>query len=288
MERATAGAGLARCLVLLTLLSAGGCAGTSAFDQLAGSEPAGSPFQQALFSDYAALARSFAPEGTLADVDPALAGLADAFATKALAVSQGHDVAPEEGNSPDEREQRTELLTLLDTTRDSFPGDAARAQATFDCWVLNGTVDAQAMAAARCENSFQAAMTRLERDLRPAAAAPPAPSPSPSSYTAYFGFDSWTLTAEDLRVLQQVIDDARTGRQSHIDVVGHTDTSGPAGYNLRLSKRRASVVKDALVDMGARREAVEATGVGKSDLAVPTPDGVREARNRRAAVSLLP
>ena len=34
--------------------------------------------------------------------------------------------------------------------------------------------------------------------------------------------------------------------------------------------------------MGARRAAIQASGVGKTDLAVPTPDGVKEAKNRRA------
>jgi OOP family OmpA-OmpF porin len=40
--------------------------------------------------------------------------------------------------------------------------------------------------------------------------------------------------------------------------------------------------------MGARREAIEISGVGETDLAVPTPDGVREPKNRRAVVTLLP
>ena len=89
-------------------------------------------------------------------------------------------------------------------------------------------------------------------------------------------------------MLQQVIGDARSSGQSHISVVGHTDTTGSDAYNLRLSKKRASVVKDALVDMGARRKAVDASGVGKNDLAVPTADNVREAKNRRALVTMQP
>jgi outer membrane protein OmpA-like peptidoglycan-associated protein len=40
--------------------------------------------------------------------------------------------------------------------------------------------------------------------------------------------------------------------------------------------------------MGARREAIQVSGVGENDLAVQTPDGVREAKNRRAVVTLLP
>ena len=73
----------------------------------------------------------------------------------------------------------------------------------------------------------------------------------------YFDFDSWTLTAEDLAVLQQAIASARTGRQTKISIVGHTDTSGSADYNQRLSLKRANVVKEALVDLGARASAIE-------------------------------
>lgn len=69
-------------------------------------------------------------------------------------------------------------------------------------------------------------------------------------------------------------------------MVGHTDTSGPAQYNIRLSVRRAVVVRDVLIDLGARREAVETRGVGESDLAVPTADGVREPKNRRSVITL--
>ena len=61
-----------------------------------------------------------------------------------------------------------------------------------------------------------------------------------------------------------------------------------AAYNQRLSVRRANVVVEALVDMGARRAAIQASGVGKTDLAVPTPDGVKEAKNRRSVIDSYP
>ena len=89
-------------------------------------------------------------------------------------------------------------------------------------------------------------------------------------------------------MITNVINTARAGGQSRITVVGHTDTMGSADFNQRLSVRRANVVVEALVDMGARRAAITATGVGKTDLAVPTADGVREAKNRRAVIGLQP
>ncbi len=155
--------------------------------------------------------------------------------------------------------------------------------------MLNSTIQSQAAAAAQCRASFDASLAKLENDRRPVAAAPVAPAPPPpSDYTVYFDFDSWSLSGEQLSVLQKAINTARAGGQSHITVVGHTDTSGSADYNQKLSVKRANVVAETLVDMGARREAIQISGVGENDLAVQTPDGVREPKNRRAVVTLLP
>jgi len=42
------------------------------------------------------------------------------------------------------------------------------------------------------------------------------------------------------------------------------------------------------VQMGARRTALHASGVGETDLAVQTGDGVKEAKNRRTVITLQP
>lgn len=280
--------GALRLVVVAAMLALTACASSSAFDQLDGVQPAGTPFQQALFRNYSYLAKSFAPDGGhFSDIDSSMSEVADTFATKAMTAAGGHDVEPEAGTTPDQQASRTRLTAALERGRGEFPMEAARAQADFDCWVLNGTVSTLYPSSARCRGSFMNSLAALERRLRPVAMAP-APLPSPAGYAAYFGFDSWTLSAEDLATLQQAINTARAGGQTHIAVVGHTDTVGSQRYNLRLSKKRANVVKDALVDMGARRGAIAATGVGKTDLAVPTDDGVREAKNRRAVVTLQP
>jgi len=126
----------------------------------------------------------------------------------------------------------------------------------------------------------------------PAPAPVQAPAPAQAAannlFTVYFDFDSWTLKAEQLKVLDDVIATARAGGQSNINIVGHTDTSGSSEYNQRLSVKRANVVVEALVQMGARRAALHASGVGETDLAVETGDGVKEAKNRRTVVSLQP
>ena len=309
-----------------------GCVNYTALDNLADAHPTGAAFDQALFKNYAFLARSFGDVGSasyttfdqegsisLSNSDTAVAALANSFAGKAIAISHGEVVDPMPGRDAKSHTMRDRLVRALAIGRDSFPRDAARAQADYDCWVLNATVLSQERAAVQCQHSLDVTLARLESEVRvdPAAQAPaadaappahdsaqtpasdqnqaspppqssaaPAPSAQQAGYTVYFDFNSWTLTAEDLRVIQKTIDAARDGGQPLITVVGHTDTSGRAEYNKRLSIRRADVVRDVLVDLGARREAIETKGVGESDLAVPTPDGVREPKNRRSVITL--
>jgi OOP family OmpA-OmpF porin len=73
-----------------------------------------------------------------------------------------------------------------------------------------------------------------------------------------------------MTMLQRAIADARAGGED---------------YNLHLSIRRADVVRDAPVDLGARRKAIKTAGVGETDLAVQTGDGVRNADNRRSVIT---
>jgi len=280
-------------VLVLGGLTLAGCASTSSLDQLAGTTPTGSAFTQQLFKNYAYLANSFGARDD--GVGSALLGsdtddLAEAFATKALIAARGSEPEPEPSIDGDSGTARERLIRALNEGKDQFPVEAARAQTDYDCWMLNSAVESQAAAAAHCRESFDRSIAMLESRRRPVAMAPvPAPAPPPASdYTVYFDFDSWSLSGEQLGVLQKAIATARAGGQSRIAIVGHTDTSGSAAYNQRLSVKRANVVAETLVDMGARREAIQVSGVGEADLAVQTPDGVREPKNRRAVVTLQP
>jgi len=306
-------------VVLLAAAAAlAGCSQTTVFDDLNDAQPTGSPFAQAQFRDYSALARSFGtteqPSGqsfdaqgsmSLTGTDATTESLAIAFAQKALTASRGEEPLPEAAPDGDAEAEalRLRLLRGLDQGRDKAPETAARAEADFDCWILNGRVDTQKAAAQHCRRSLDVSLAQLERAVNISAAPPPPPAPvatttttttttttaaTTNDYQVYFDFDSWSLTAEDLTTITQAVAAAKAGAQSRITVVGHTDTSGSAAYNLKLSVRRAGVVKDTMVQMGARPEAIQVSGVGETDLAVQTPDGVKEARNRRAVITLLP
>ena len=275
---------------------------------------AGSPFTQALSKDYNDLAgqasalpaekeetsfleslNPFSSSDTSSDL------LSKAFTTKAELADGGTEPEPEAAVGPAQATLRARLVRALAAGKDQFPEQAARAQADYDCWVLYGTVPTAGAASQACKSALDSSLPRLENASHPvpppapapAPAPPPPPAPAPAQaannlFTVYFDFDSWTLKAEQLKVLDDVIANARSGGQANIIIVGHTDTSGPSDYNQKLSVRRANVVVEALVQMGARRAALHASGVGETDLAVETGDNVKEAKNRRTVVTLQP
>ncbi len=105
-----------------------------------------------------------------------------------------------------------------------------------------------------------------------------------NSYLVFFDFNSTELTPEAKKILQTAADNANRRNITKIEVTGHTDTVGSDAYNMRLSKRRAEAVKAALLDMGLKSTDITTIGKGKTDLLVPTADGVREPQNRRVEI----
>jgi outer membrane protein OmpA-like peptidoglycan-associated protein len=87
-----------------------------------------------------------------------------------------------------------------------------------------------------------------------------------------------------MRVVHQAAEAYRSGAPVRIQVTGFTDTSGSAGYNQRLSERRANAVAAALARSGVPKNDMMVSGRGKNDLRVPTADGVREPQNRRVEI----
>jgi OOP family OmpA-OmpF porin len=126
----------------------------------------------------------------------------------------------------------------------------------------------------------------------PAAAAPPPPPPAAAppaparQFVVYFEFDKSNLTPEGARVVQDAAAAYKATGSAKVAITGFTDAAGTQQYNLGLSKRRADTVRAALVRNGVPDGAIAEAWRGKENLAVPTPDGVREPRNRRVEIVL--
>jgi OOP family OmpA-OmpF porin len=126
----------------------------------------------------------------------------------------------------------------------------------------------------------------------PLVAPPPPPPPPPPAvapvgarvFTVYFGWNGSWVAPSGKAILEQVAAVYRAGGVATVQVTGYTDTSGSARYNQRLSHRRAQHVAHILARLGVPWTAMAITGRGENDLAVPTPDGVRDPHNRRVTV----
>jgi len=117
-----------------------------------------------------------------------------------------------------------------------------------------------------------------------AAAPPPPPAPQAPSFIVFFDWDRSNLSAQALNTIKQAAAAYKTKGSARLTATGHTDKSGPEGYNMALSLRRANTVKDALVREGVPATAISVVGRGKTQPLVQTADGVREPQNRRVEI----
>ena len=99
----------------------------------------------------------------------------------------------------------------------------------------------------------------------------------------YYEFDK-PQSAETREKIQRVLDTDQYCAVGSITVVGHTDSSGSAAYNMGLSKRRAADVRRELIRQGVAAETISSEGKGETQLFIDTGDGVKEALNRRTEV----
>lgn len=254
----------------------GGCAISDIYE-LRTVEPTGSPFSQALTEEYKQIVAYEADE--MYDwVD------ASYFAEKGMAAARGEEPPPELVSNwdiaPEYVEElstaREALVALLDAGgRTAAPEIAAHAQGRYDCWIEQQEEGWQTEDIAACRDAFYAALAELEAALGGTLVEP---------YVVYFAWDSDKLSAAALETIDNAVAAASKMGLTEFSVTGHTDTSGPADYNMGLSLRRADSVKEALINRGVPAANVSVAGRGESELAVPTPDGVREQANRRAVI----
>ena len=119
----------------------------------------------------------------------------------------------------------------------------------------------------------------------PAAAPAPAPAaPQAPSFMVFFDFDRADLSPQAQGTIQQAAQAFQQRGNARITATGHADKSGPDGYNMALSLRRANTVKDALVSNGVPATAISVVGRGETMPLVQTADGVREPQNRRVEI----
>jgi outer membrane protein OmpA-like peptidoglycan-associated protein len=123
--------------------------------------------------------------------------------------------------------------------------------------------------------------------MAPMPAPPAAAAPAPArSFLVYFDLNSAALTSRARALVGEAAAAARAGTPTRLEVAGHADRSGSAGYNQRLSQRRAEAVAAELVRQGVSRGDITIRAAGEAEPAVATRDGAREPRNRRVEITI--
>jgi outer membrane protein OmpA-like peptidoglycan-associated protein len=133
-----------------------------------------------------------------------------------------------------------------------------------------GQVDQETVTSAEVEQTFSQAL----------AAQPPAPI----SFTLYFQEGSTNVLPESRGTLEKLFSEVARRQAVEVQVTGHTDTVGREEDNDRLSAQRAEVIKKMLIGQGLQADFIRAVGRGERELLVPTPNSVREQKNRRVEV----
>lgn len=126
----------------------------------------------------------------------------------------------------------------------------------------------------------------------PVAAAPaPAPKVTTKSVSLSAGalFDVNSDVIKDagkaeLRELAKHIN-SLTDVQS-VDIVGYTDSSGSADYNQKLSLRRATAVKNFLMDNGVSLKVMTTLGLGEDKPVASNATREGRAKNRRVEITI--
>ena len=134
-----------------------------------------------------------------------------------------------------------------------------------------------------------AARLEAERAAELAAVEPSIPEPTllrlSDKRNVMFEFNSAVLTPAATEELDRLLGKIREFDEiDTIDVVGHTDSSGPESYNQSLSKQRATSVSQFLESRGIRASLLSTQGEGEASPVADNTTREGRAMNRRVDI----
>ncbi len=242
----------------------------------------GSDFAKALQAEYVGLAQAEYDEQDWNDTSY--------FNEKAIAVAGGADVGPQEVA---ERDLPADRVPVLTAARERLvaaltagggmkaPAAAAKAQAGFDCWMQEQEENIQPDHIEACQKMFTAGIEEVEKAL--AVAEKPLP-PVPGPYAIYFDYNSSSLNDAAAGVVAKAAKEGAEAKIKEVTVKGYADRSGSTSYNEAIAYDRAYTVIQELQNQGLTADNFVPQSLGEDANEVPTADGKREARNRRAVI----
>ncbi|OOE84408.1 hypothetical protein BZG72_03295 [Salinivibrio sp. PR6] len=108
----------------------------------------------------------------------------------------------------------------------------------------------------------------------------------PSNIT--FGLDQDAIAADFYPTLNAVAKVMRKYDKTFLSIEGHTDNTGAASYNQRLSERRAMSVKSYLASQSIDSARLYTSGFGETRPLVANNSASNRALNRRVEIQVVP
>jgi outer membrane protein OmpA-like peptidoglycan-associated protein len=103
-----------------------------------------------------------------------------------------------------------------------------------------------------------------------------------------FATNSAQLAPDFYASLNQVAGSLKEYPDSTVQIVGHTDSTGPAAYNQQLSVNRANAVVVYLGAQGIDPARMQSLGMGPSQPVADNGTTEGRARNRRVEIKIIP
>lgn len=122
---------------------------------------------------------------------------------------------------------------------------------------------------------------------RPAAPAVPQVEKMTLKADTLFDFDKSVVKPEGKKVLDRLVDQAKSMNLEVMIAVGHADWTGPEAYNQKLSERRAAAVKAYLVSKGIPAGKIHTEGKGETQPVADNKTREGRAKNRRVEVEVV-
>ena len=113
-----------------------------------------------------------------------------------------------------------------------------------------------------------------------------------NEYKMYFAFDKWNLDNRSIADLDRLARDLKENPEVEVDIKSHTDSRGPASYNMKLSEKRGKSVIDYLISKGISASRLNVQAFGETRLVNKCKDGVpckkgEHALNRRTETIVI-
>ena len=91
------------------------------------------------------------------------------------------------------------------------------------------------------------------------------------------------IQPQSMGIINKIVSVMNEKPNWNFEIIGHTDSDGDNKTNLKLSKKRAEAVKNAIVEKGIKAERLSTNGKGENEPLNSNSNALEKANNRRVA-----